>query len=76
MMNNQDNKIKDDAQKFIYVMNKDVADYLIERNFTLLSNNNGNYIFLNNGKLNFDEGNSEEKQKILSKIAYTNVLCF
>lgn len=63
----------DNRQKFIYTMDKSIADRLIKQNFSLLSDNNGNYIFLNNGKLRFE---SEEDKNILTKIAYTNVLCF
>lgn len=63
----------DNKQKFIYTMEKSIADRLIKQNFTLLSDNNGSYIFMNNGVLTFD---SEEDKNILTKIAYTNVLCF
>ena len=63
----------DKKQQFIYTMDKSIADRLIKQNFSLLSDNNGNYIFLNNGKLRFE---SEEDKNILTKIAYTNVLCF
>lgn len=63
----------DKKQKFIYTMDKSIADRLKEQGFTLLSDNNGNYIFMNNGKLSFE---SEEDKNILTKIAYTNVLCF
>lgn len=63
----------DNKQKFIYTMDKSIADRLIKQNFSLLSDNNGSYIFMNNGKLRFE---SEEDKNILTKIAYTNVLCF
>ena len=63
----------DKKQQFIYTMDKSIADRLIKQNFSLLSDNNGNYIFLNNGKLKFE---SEEDKNILTKISYTNVLCF
>ena len=63
----------DKKQQFVYTMDKSIADRLIKQNFSLLSDNNGNYIFLNNGKLKFE---SEEDKNILTKIAYTNVLCF
>lgn len=63
----------DKKQKFIYTMDKSIADRLKEKGFTLLSDNNGNYIFMNNGKLSFE---SEKDKNILTKIAYTNVLCF
>ena len=67
----------DKKQQFIYTMDKSIAERLIKQNFTLLSDNNGNYIFMNNGVLTFDSDEDEEKQKeILTKIAYTNVLCF
>ena len=67
----------DKKQQFIYTMDKSIADRLVKQNFTLLSDNNGNYIFMNNGVLTFDSDEDEEKQKeILTKIAYTNVLCF
>ena len=63
----------DNNQKFIITMDKSIADRLKEQGFTLLSDNNGNYIFMNNGKLSFE---SEKDKNILTKIAYTNVLCF
>ena len=67
----------DKKQQFIYTMDKSIADRLVRQNFTLLLDNNGNYIFMNNGVLTFDSDEDEEKQKeILTKIAYTNVLCF
>lgn len=67
----------DKKQQFIYTMEKSIADRLQKQGFTLLSDNNGNYIFMNNGVLTFDSDEDEEKQKeILTKIAYTNVLCF
>ena len=64
----------DNKQKFIYTMEKSIADRLKLQGFTLLSDNNGNYIFMNNGVLTFAE--DENQKDILSKIAYTNVLCF
>ena len=64
----------DKKQKFIYTMDTSIADRLKEQAFTLLSDNNGNYIFMNNGILTFKE--DENQKDILSKIAYTNVLCF
>ena len=64
----------DKKQKFIYTMDTSIADRLKEQCFTLLSDNNGNYIFMNNGILTFKE--DENQKDILSKIAYTNVLCF
>ena len=67
----------DKKQQFIYTMDASIADRLVKQNFTLLLDNNGNYIFMNNGVLTFDSDEDEEKQKeILTKIAYTNVLCF
>ena len=63
----------DNKQKFIYTMDASIADRLTKQGFTLLADNNGSYIFMNNGKLKFD---SEEDKNILNKIAYTNVLCF
>lgn len=63
----------DNKQKFIYTMDASVAEILSKQNFTLLSDNNGNYIFLNNGVLTFE---SDEDKNILTKMAYTNVLCF
>lgn len=63
----------DNKQKFIYTMDKSIADRLTKQGFTLLADNNGSYIFMNNGKLRFE---SEEDKNILTKIAYTNVLCF
>ena len=63
----------DNKQKFIYTMEESIADRLKEQGFTLLSDNNGNYIFLNNGVLTFE---SDEDKNILTKMAYINVLCF
>lgn len=64
----------DNKQKFIYTMEKSIADRLKIQGFSLLSNNNGNYIFMNDGVLTFAE--DENQKDVLSKIAYTNVLCF
>ena len=64
----------DNKQKFIYTMEKSIADRLKLQGFTLLSDNNGNYIFMNNGVLTFAE--DENQKDVLSKIAYMNVLCF
>lgn len=67
----------DKKQQFIYTMESSIAEILQKQGFTLLSDNNGNYIFMNDGVLTFSSDEDEEKQKeILSKIAYTNVLCF
>lgn len=67
----------DKKQQFIYTMDSSIAERLKEQGFTLLSDNNGNYIFMNNGVLTFSSDEDEEKQKeILTKMAYTNVLCF
>ena len=64
----------DKKQKFIYTMDASIADRLKKQGFTLLYDNNGNYIFMNNGILTFKE--DENQKDVLSKIAYTNVLCF
>lgn len=64
----------DKKQKFIYTMDASIADRLKKQGFILLSDNNGNYIFMNKGVLTFEE--DENQKDILSKIAYTNVLCF
>lgn len=64
----------DKKQKFIYTMDASIADRLKKQGFTFLSDNNGNYIFMNNEVLTFEE--DENQKDILSKIAYTNVLCF
>ena len=67
----------DKKQQFIYTMDKSIADRLVKQGFTLLLDNNESYIFMNNGVLTFSSDEDEEKQKeILTKIAYTNVLCF
>lgn len=64
----------DKKQKFIYTMDASIADRLKKQGFIFLSDNNGNYIFMNNGVLTFKE--DENQKDILLKIAYTNVLCF
>lgn len=63
----------DNNQKFIITMDKSIAEKLQDQSLILLSDNNGSYVFMNNGKLNFG---AEENKDILTKIAYTNVLCF
>lgn len=60
-------------QQFIYTQNVDCANYLTSNGFTLLSDNNENYVFMNNGLLKFDK---DEDKNILKNMAYTNVLCF
>ena len=64
----------DKKHKFIYTMDASIADRLKKQGFIFLSDNNGNYIFMNNGILTFKE--DENQKDVLSKIAYTNVLCF
>lgn len=64
----------DKRQKFIYTMDKSIADRLKEQGFTLISDNNDDYIFINDSTLKFD--NEETQKDVFSKIAYTNVLCF
>lgn len=64
----------DKKQQFVYTMDASIADRLTKQGFTLLADNNGNYIFMNNGVLTFKE--DESQKDVLSKIAYTNVLCF
>ena len=64
----------DKKQEFIYTMDASIADRLKKQGFIFLSDNNGNYIFMNNGILTFKE--DENQKDVLSKIAYTNVLCF
>ena len=63
----------DNNKKFIITMDKSIAEKLQDQSLILLSDNNGSYVFMNNGKLNFG---AEENKDILTKIAYTNVLCF
>lgn len=60
-------------QQFIITFDEVVKEKLLNQNFTLISNNNGNFIFINDGIMTFD---NDEYKDILSKIAYTNVLCF
>lgn len=72
----QISKPKSDKQQFIYTMDKKVADCLIKYGFTLLSDNNGNYVFINDKPLTFADEDEEKQKEVLSKIAYTNVLCF
>lgn len=64
----------DKKQQFVYTMDASIADRLTKQGFTLLADNNGSYIFMNNGVLTFKE--DENQKNILSKMAYTNVLCF
>lgn len=59
-------------QQFIITFDEIVKEKLLNQNFTLISSNNGNFIFINDGIMTFD---SDEYKDILSKIAYTNVLC-
>lgn len=59
-------------QQFILTLDKSVSEQLIHQGFTLLSDNNERYIFLNNSTLKFDK---DEDKNILTKMAYTNVLC-
>lgn len=66
----------DNKQKFIYTMDVSIAEILQKQGFTLLSDNNGNYIFMNDGALTFKAEEESKRKEILSKIAYTNVLCF
>ena len=50
----------DKKQQFIYTMDKSIAEKLKEQGFTLLLDNNGNYIFMNNGVLTFASDEDEE----------------
>ena len=66
----------DKRKQFIYTMDASIANLLEDQSFTFLSSNNGTYIFMNDSKLMFSDENKDIERKILSKIAYTNVLCF
>ena len=62
----------ENKQKFIITRENIVAQELIKQGFTLLSEEIGKYVFLNNSTLVFNEDNKE----YFDKLVYTNVLCF
>lgn len=62
----------ENKQKFIITRENVVAQELMKQGFTLLSEEIGKYVFLNNSTLMFDENN----KKYFDKLVYTNVLCF
>ena len=53
-------------KKFIKTKDQNTKNTLVDIGYTLFSNNNGEYIFLNNGKVTFDKKNI--------KAVYTNIL--
>jgi hypothetical protein len=55
-------------QNFIRTTSHETAQKLLSEGFTLVSNNGGEYVFLNNGSHRFDDGNL--------KLMYTNILTF
>lgn len=57
---------------FIVTTDSNTANQLKELNFTLIQEDNGRYMFLNNSTLKFDENGEEIK---LNKMCYTNVMC-
>lgn len=59
--------------KFIFVIDENVADILKKNGFTLLSDSADGYTFINDGILKFE---NDEDKNILTKMAYTNKLCF
>lgn len=65
---NKSNKKK----PFIITTDGDTANQLKELNFTLIQEDKGKYLFLNNSTLKFDENGEEIK---LNKMCYTNVMC-
>lgn len=62
----------ENKQKFIITTENSIAQELMKQGFTLLSEEIGKYVFLNNSTLVFDENN----KKHFDKLVYTNVLCF
>ena len=71
MVNNMSKHSKNDMP-FIITTDSDTANQLKDMHFTLLSEDNGKYMFINNGTLKFDENGKEIK---LNKMCYTNVMC-
>lgn len=63
-----DNKLT--KKHFIFTFSPELKEELIKNNFTLMSDVEGKFTFLNDGILNFDK--DEEKIK---KIHFTNMLC-
>lgn len=62
----------DNKNPFLFTTEKSVADKLITLGFTLLSNHNNNYMFINDSELEFDK---DDDINILNKICFTNILC-
>lgn len=61
------------SQLFIFTQDENVVNYLTSNGFTLLSNNNRQFMFMNNGVLKFDK---DEDKNILTKMTYTNKMLF
>lgn len=70
-MNNITN-IKSKKKPFIITSSTETANELKKLNFTLISEENEKYMFLNDANLKFDENGNEVK---LNKMCYTNVMC-
>lgn len=60
-------------QPFIFTQDENVVNYLTSNGFTLLSDNNGQFMFMNNGVLKLDK---DEDKNILTKMAFTNKMLF
>lgn len=56
---------------FIMTMDKNIADKLLKNGYTQLDNTDNTYIFINDGKMNFNENPIDMK-----KVTFTNTLCF
>lgn len=65
--------MKNTDKKFITTFDEVVANKLKLDGYSLFSEINGQYLFINNGTLKFDE--NEDASETVKKMHYTNVLC-
>lgn len=65
--------MKNTDKKFITTFDEIVANKLKLDGYSLLSEMNGQYLFINNGTLKFSE--NENVTETIKKMHYTNVLC-
>lgn len=59
------------AEKFIYTLDKNTADKLLNAGVQLVCNDNGKYIFINPTTIKFNDVDIDN-----TKIIYSNILTF
>ena len=66
--------MKNNEQLFIFTHDLYAANILKENGYTVISDIDNKFVFLNNSKLKFEKDEIEEY--VLGKIAYSNIMYF